>query len=275
MMDKGIGLHIRLETTLCAVAEFAIRVGIPHFQCFFIEQSSGHYINPSSDEVKQFRKLRKHFAFLYVHSTFLVNMARVTDNRHDLLHYEVTLAQFLEFTHLVIHPGTTKGSAQRLDGVDAIARVLNHLCRMNNSLTFVLENTAYAGMTIGSDFHDFLLIRSKLDKPERIMFCIDTAHAHAYGYDLITDDGLKQFAILLQNTVGLPNIDLIHLNDTQVPRGSHRDKHEMVGSGIIGKESLKKFITHASLNQVRVIMEVPMLKEEQACYIVDQVNHWR
>jgi apurinic endonuclease APN1 len=274
VMTRTIGLHLRLTSTLVSAAQRAQYFGIPIFQCFFMQQNSGHYINPTPEETRNFLSIRHKFGFLYVHSAFWINIARVKHRQHVLLEYEMHLAERLEFTHMIIHPGTTKGSAHRHDGIDAIARVLNRLCNINNTITFVLENTAYAGMSIGSDLGDFALLRLKLDKHDRVKFCIDTAHAHAYGYDILNHEGQEKFIALLKETVGLENVCLIHLNDTGVERGAYTDRHDMLGSGIIGLDALKNFVLNPLLKTIPLIMELPVLPDDQVKNILNIVRQW-
>ncbi|HML19249.1 MAG TPA: TIM barrel protein, partial [Candidatus Dependentiae bacterium] len=70
------------------------------------------------------------------------------------------------------------------EGIDELARSLNYVMKYEREITIVLENTTHGNLSVGSDITDFKLLRAKLDYPERISFCIDTAHAYSYGYDL-------------------------------------------------------------------------------------------
>jgi len=137
----------------------------------------------------------------------------------NILRRELTLAKSLEFTHLVLHPGSAKGAREKSEGIDALARMLNRLLFYERDIKVILENTAHGNMSVGSDLQDFQQLLQKLDQPERISFCIDTSHAHAFGYDIMDKSAQASFVDLLDELVGLERIVLIHLNDTKEKRG--------------------------------------------------------
>ena len=67
---------------------------------------------------------------------------------------------------------------------------------------------------------------------KRVGVCLDTAHVFAGGYDLIKDyDGVWQ---RFDDIIGLELLGLIHLNDSKAPLGSKKDRHELIGEGMIG-----------------------------------------
>ena len=57
--------------------------------------------------------------------------------------------------------------------------------------------------------------------------------------------------------IGLENLKAVHLNDSMNPLGSHKDRHEKVGEGQIGKEAMTQIINHQSLNGLPFILETP------------------
>jgi len=61
---------------------------------------------------------------------------------------------------------------------------------------------------------------------------------------------------------GLARLHVLHLNDTKVALGSHRDLHARVGEGIIPAESLSALLTDPRLAHVAVILETPIQTEE-------------
>lgn len=241
---------------------------------FFDSTKNGTPYKPSEQEIKQFLQLRKQFGDLYVHGSYWINLALVMQESHRVLQRELALAQKLQFSHIILHPGTTKGATDRLAGIDTMARFFNRLFKRDIPLTIVLENTAYAGMSVGSDLYDFALLYSKLDRPEKIKFCIDTAHAHAYGYDIISQDGLRNFIVLVNETIGIENIVLIHVNDTKELCGSYIDRHFAPGDGIIGTDALKNFVLHPQLVDIPLLLELPILEESDVKRVINEVNNW-
>lgn len=272
---REIGLHIRITGTLTDLITKALRLQIPFFQCFFVQQTSGLLLQPDPADVQEFLRLRRaHFKNLYLHGSYWINLASVTTYNHRALYRELELAQKLEFTHMVVHPGSAKGADDRLQGIDALARTLNVAVRKKYGIKMILENTAHGNMAVGSDITDFKLLLEKLDNPDDIVFCIDTAHAYSYGYDIVDAAGRDAFIRLLDETVGLSRIHMIHLNDTYEALGSKLDRHQIIGQGRLGDDALKAFIHDDRLRTLPIIMELPPLEEAQEQEILDRVRGW-
>jgi len=66
---------------------------------------------------------------------------------------------------------------------------------------------------------------------------------------------------------------LIHLNDIKQPCGSRIDKHERVGAGVLG-DSLRQLIMHNQLEHVPIIMELPIMSDEEEKQILEKVRNW-
>src|SRR4029079_18298063 len=163
---------------------------------------------------------RAHFAQLYAHGSYWINLANIEQEGHYALDRELTLARTLEFTHFVLHPGSAKGAQKKEEGIDAVVRSVNAALKKHADIIFVLENTAHGGMSVGGDITDLAQIYARINNPERVALCIDTAHAHVYGYDMITYEGRHNFISMIDDTVGISSLALLHVNDTQDARGS-------------------------------------------------------
>ncbi len=53
-------------------------------------------------------------------------------------------------------------------------------------------------------------------------------------------------------------LHVIHLNDTKMALGSHRDVHARLGEGIIGEEGLRALLTNPAIDHVAVLLETPI-----------------
>lgn len=273
--ERIIGVHARITDSLLALAERALALKIPIFQIFLMDQTTRRMFTFTDDEIVQFRVIREaHFGRLYLHGSYLVNLAGIHYNGIQILYKEITLAKQLGFTDIVLHPGSAHGAKSRTVGIDMVAKILNRIMRNEKSLTFILENTAHENMSVGSDVADFYHIRQKLDAPELVQFCIDTSHAHVYGYDIIDPLKREQFIKLLDESIGLSNISLLHLNDTDKERGSRIDKHNPVGKGVIGTQALKSFVMDERFIHTPIIMELPLMDDEQEQFYINMVRNW-
>jgi deoxyribonuclease-4 len=80
-------------------------------------------------------------------------------------------------------------------------------------------------------------IIKSLDQQNNIGVCLDTCHISDSGIDPSDVDGvLKHF----DEIIGLSFLKVIHLNDSKNKIDSHKDRHENIGYGTIGFETLCK-----------------------------------
>lgn len=273
---RNSGLHIRINSTLQDVLSHAQGLELPFFQCFLTTRT-GQLLSFEADDIQKFLEARRnYFKNLYVHGSYWINLANIRYTNHYALFRELELARKLEFTHMIIHPGSTKGSENRLDGIDAMARVLNKLfvSPILGDMQIVLENTAHGSFSIGGDLHDFNVLLHKLDKPEKLQFCIDTAHAYVYGYNIKDEQEQNIFIDLIESLLGINSIALLHLNDTQELCGSKIDQHEIPGMGNLGIQSLKRFALHQKLRDIPILMELPEVSQEREKEILAMVQNW-
>ena len=112
------------------------------------------------------------------------------------------------------------------------------------------------GTEIGAKFEELKAIRDGVLHPERIGICLDTCHVYAAGYDIVENlDGvLEEFDRIL----GLDLLRAIHLNDSMMPFGSHKDRHAVIGGGEIGMDALLRVIRHPRLRGIPFYLETPL-----------------
>ena len=87
---------------------------------------------------------------------------------------------------------------------------------------------------------------------------MDTSHLHDAGYDLTHfDDLLKEF----DQKIGLDRLLVVHVNDSKNERGAHKDRHENIGYGHIGFDTLNMIVHHDKLKSVPKILETPYIEK--------------
>lgn len=267
-------MHLRLTDSLIGLARRAEELELPIFQCFFLHQDTMRFIRPLRDEVAAFIRMRDRFKELFVHSSYWTNLAGPVEISLRALEIELNLAKRLGFARLIVHPGCTKGMANRLDGIDLLVRRLNDILKHEHDVQLVLENTAHGKHSVGSDLQDFKLILEKLEQPEKIAFCIDTAHAHAYGYELNDVENRNRFFAAIADTVGFERIALLHVNNTQGAAGSCLDRHELLDKGTIELDALQAFVLQADVAHIPIIMELPAVEHAVEVEHMQLVRGW-
>jgi len=274
---RKVGLHQRITSNLTELIKKAVHLKLPCFQFFVTDRKTGKVINPTSQDLRTFLSYRWiNFNNLYLHSSYLINLADIKRDYHPLLVRELRIAKMLECSHIVIHPGTVRTIDEKNEGIDAVARVMNYLIKREPDIQFLLENTAFGQLAIGSTIEDFHRLLTNINKPDKIGFCIDTVHAHVAGYDVVSEEGYSIFMTLLEKMIGLERIKLVHLNETRQERCSYCDVHCCIGEkGAQLKElSLKRFMGDKRLGAAEFLTELPEISEEDECRIMDILNTW-
>lgn len=270
-----VGLHLRLEASLSALFEKALRLQMPIVQCFLIPQGSKKYIEFTQEEVLKCKALASNFKYVYLHASYWVNLAGRRNNGWRAFNREIELASKLGFTHIIIHPGSATGCNSKEEGIELLSKALNKIMEQDLNITIVLENTAHAKLSVGGDLEDFKKLLTLLTKPEKVAFCLDTAHAHSYGYDVVTPEGQAAFFESTQGWLKKEQIALIHLNETKEKRGSLIDKHVLFGKGLIGDAALQSFINNDFCKDIPIILEAPALDtEDEEKDLVAVVQKW-
>ena len=276
LVKRFISLHMRVTLNLYETMREARLLNRSSLQAFLITQSTQKHIQLSLEAIDQIKAVRAEFIGpLIVHGAYWINLASGTDACGiSFLKKEVSLAEQIGFTHYVVHPGSAIGCANRQEGMDRLIARLNYVTRRYTQITFVLENTAHGNNSIGSDLEDFAYIRSRLDFPERVALCFDTAHAFAAGYALQHAAVQENVIELLDRVWGLDAVALLHINDTHELCGSFKDRHARLGAGSIGLEPLKRFMNHVNLKQKPVIVETPPLSFTEQQKLLEELDNW-
>ena len=127
----------------------------------------------------------------------------------------------------------------------------------------LLETMAGKGTEVGITFEELNEIIKGIKYQNRVMVCMDTCHMFDAGYDLSDFDKiLEEF----DSVVGLSKIGCIHVNDSKNILGSHKDRHENLGFGSIGFDTLIDIIYNKRLEGIPKILETPYVDREYPPY---------
>lgn len=275
-MIRPIGTHIRLHHSLLDIIPIVEKLKMSVAQSFLIAESN-RYISLSDKIVQEFVKAKKNQNFLYyVHAAYWSGLTDSSSKMFVSLQKETEYAQKLQCDGIVIHSGSTKTSlASKRDQLLYVVESINKLNDAYPNVRLLLENTPHAGKSFGGNIEDFAMIVDRVEKKDLIGFCVDTAHAFVYGYDIFQEGGRAHFVKLIDEVLGRENIKLLHLNDSQDRCGSYIDKHEIPGDGLIGHKALAAIMNDPIFNDVPIIIEKPgscVKKDED---IIQLVKSWQ
>ena len=196
-----------------------------------------------------------------IHASYLINLATpAPDARRrsvEALLDECVRAEQLGLTLVNFHPGSGLGELTEDETLEAIAAGVREILDRTERAVIVLEGTAGQGDHVGWRMSHLGSIIEMAGADSRISVCIDTCHAYAAGYDLVTSGGYEAMISEIDREIGLDRLVAIHLNDSKFGLGSRKDRHELIGEGEIGIAGLANLVTDPRLDNVPFILETP------------------
>ena len=192
------------------------------------------------------------------HALYLVNLAsrdpEVRGSSSTALRATMATAEAIGADAVVFHVGSHLGYGFD-EAIDVIAPAIRELLELTtDDLWLCMENAAGAGGTIGRSVAELAALADAVDRHERLGICLDSCHWWASGVDVSDPDALDAALGDLDARIGLDRLRVLHVNDSQTPLGSNRDRHELVGQGLIG-DGLATFLGHPALAGLPAITE--------------------
>jgi len=92
--------------------------------------------------------------------------------------------------------------------------------------------------------------------------CLDSCHLLASGYDIRTAAGMSSTLREATRKLGRDKVRSLHLNDSQTPLGSNRDRHANLGAGELGEEGCMAFLSAPGLQKLPCVLETPGANRE-------------
>jgi deoxyribonuclease-4 len=256
------GAHISAAGGVYNAPLNAAALGLECFQ-FFSRPPQGGRVSPiSKEDAATFQKNCDAHGFenYYIHAPYVINLAskeaRIRNSSVDLLRTELERGSQLNVTAMMFHPGSASGVGEE-EGVKLVIEGMKKiLAGYEGTTRFLIEISAGAGMVIGDTFEEVnALIEGVSD--ERVGICFDTAHAFASGYDLRDTKSVAATMKKFDDVIGLDRLELSHCNDSKVDIGEHKDRHEHLGEGFIGKGGITAIVASKAFKNINLILETP------------------
>lgn len=220
------------------------------------------------DECREFRAAlaQTDVAVTSAHDSYLINLASpdpvLRARSLESFVAELHRCEALGIDYLVSHPGNYMDD--RASGLDRNSEALGIALETVPGRTRVLlESTAGSGTVLGATFEELALLIERVPShlQHRVGVCLDSQHIFASGYDLVNDyDGVWRH---FDDVVGFSRLGMMHLNDSKVPFGCRRDRHQLIGLGAIGEEPFRRIMTDERLASVAKVIETPKLDNDQ------------
>lgn len=204
------------------------------------------------------------FDNVIVHAPYIINLANPALEKREFaisfLTQEVKRTAAMMAKQIVLHPGSAVGK-DREQATKWIAQGIKKVIANTSELDvkIALETMAGKGNEVGKTFEELKEIIDLVNVPGRVSVCFDTCHTHDAGYNVKEDfDGvIEEFDKIVGNSF----ISVFHINDSKNPKGASKDRHENLGFGYLGFESLMKVINHPSFTNIPKILETPYIEK--------------
>lgn len=247
-----------------AVAE-AVRIGANALALFTRNQKSWVSKPLDPKNISAFKKALQDARIdpkhVLPHDSYLINLGNPTEeglqkSRAAFLD-EMQRAEQLGLTLVNFHPGSHLNQISPEACLDLIAESVNLALSQTTTAVAVIENTAGQGTNLGYDFAHLARIIAGINDKSRVGVCIDTCHTFAAGYDLSTEAGYEDTFAQFDRIVGFNYLRGIHLNDSKKGVGSHVDRHESIGQGMLGEAFFGRLMRDPRFDDMPIILETP------------------
>lgn len=255
-----IGCHLSSSKGYAHMGQEAVSIGANTFQ-FFTRNPRGSKakaIDPKDvEKFLQFSREHK-LEKILAHAPYTLNACaaepRTREFALEVMADDLLRMEYTPHNYYTFHPGSHVGQGIE-KGIEQIADLLNTILKPEQTTTVLLETMSGKGSEVGGKFEEIKQIIDRVKLQEKLGVCLDTCHIFDAGYDIIRDlDGvLAEF----DRVIGLKRLLAIHLNDTKNPFASHKDRHEKIGEGTLGMETITKVINHPQLRHLPFFLETP------------------
>ena len=257
------GAHVSIAGGVFKAPANAADLGCEVFQIFTRSPQGGPAPKLTKEVLAKFKQeLEKYnMARVYVHAPYYLNLASskksIRSSTARVVREDLERSSLLGAKALMFHVGSARDVTQEKAEAFVIEGLNKIMDGYSGSAQLLIENSAGAGMIMGDTFEELATFISGTKRGKEIGICLDTQHSFASGYDLrdkaSVDQTLKEF----NKIVGLKHLVAIHANDSMSDLGSHKDRHENIGKGKIGRKGFKAIVQHPKLKNIDLILETP------------------
>lgn len=281
-MTRLLGVHPADDGGLPMAVRRAAAAGARAMQCFTAPPT---YYNEKVG-LKPDKAAKVHEALdavgiarqhLLVHAAYVLNTASPEEPK--ALRARAGLAKELERTTALgawgccFHPGSAGDSDPQEAAVrvgETLRAVLEQVPEVN-ATRVLIENTAGAGRTMGRTAEEIALMLAQVPAAlrHRTGYGLDTCHLFAAGHDIHSSrDAQRATLAHFVTTIG-ERPAFFHLNDSQHPFASNKDRHALLGEGALGAEAFRWLVNDPLTEGIPLILETP---SERATVVEDDAT---
>ncbi len=264
-----IGAHVSAAGGVQNAPANAHQFGCECFQFFSRSPQGGaapkltpEIVSAFLDDCKKFNQRE-----WVIHAPYYINFASdkefLRKRSAAIIREELERGSLLKAAYVMFHPGSAAvlGRPAGLKiTVEGCRRVLNNY---DGHTELLLEISAGAGAVIGDTFEEVAEILHGVDADkslkQKMNVCFDTQHAFGSGYDLRDAEAVHKTFSKFDKTIGLARLKMSHCNDSKIELGGHKDRHEHIGDGKIGRAGFRALVAeitaHPKLKHLNLYCE--------------------
>lgn len=265
------GAHVPAAGGISSAVTNAVAIGASSF-AMFLKLPRRWELPPISDaEAAKFAALCAEHGYnpltdVLPHGQYFINLANPEPEKEAKL-YALFVDDLQRCEQLGVglynfHPGSLLG----LDHQEALRRLADNINKGIAATKFVkvvVENMAGQGNIIGELLADLKAVVDMVEDKLRIGVCVDTCHAFAAGYDILSGERFAEFMKEFDEVVGREYLAAFHLNDSKAPCGAHRDLHQRLGAGFCTLDLFREVARTKGLQGIPIILETPFGKTNE------------
>ena len=260
---KYIGAHVSASGGVEFAPINAHEIGANAFALFTKNQRQWVSKPLTEESISLFKENCEKYGFqpeyILPHDSYLINLGHPEEeglqkSRAAFLD-EMQRCEQLGLRLLNFHPGSSLNKISIEDCLSLIAESINLALEKTKGVTAVIENTAGQGSNLGSEFWQLKYIIDRVNDKSRVGVCLDTCHTYTAGYDIVNeyDKVFDEF----DKEVGFNYLRGMHLNDSKKALGTHVDRHDSIGKGLIGKAFFERLMQDSRFDNIPLILETP------------------
>jgi deoxyribonuclease IV len=273
-----IGAHVSPAGGLDKAVERGEEKGCQAIQIFNQSPRMWRPTAYGDDDFAAFRKAMKPSPVkaVLIHAVYLLNCAsedaEIRDKSRASLIQSLRVGAGIGAAGVVLHPGSAK-QGNVAQAIKRAGKVIKEALSETDRCPLHLEDTAGAGGTLGRSFEELAELISAAGGGKRLGVCLDSCHLLASGYDIRTAAGLTHTMDEFNRVVGIARLGSLHLNDSQTPLGSNRDRHANIGTGELGERGCAAYLSEPRFDKLPLVIETqgperqgPAREEVELCF---------
>jgi deoxyribonuclease-4 len=199
-----------------------------------------------------------------VHAVYVLNCATPDEEKWSRaasgLAKEFERSTALGVGGVCFHPGAAT-TGDRTEACERVAEAMRRALAVvpESHTRLLIENTAGAGTTVGRTPDEVALMLHGIpqDQRHRTGYGLDTCHLFASGFPIAESRAaLTQVLDDFERATGEPPA-FLHLNDSEGALGSNKDRHALIGQGLIGGAPFGWLLQDRRAQGIPLILETP------------------